>query len=95
MIDIDLHAVAAELDFLPQLEQSWAQESEHGRLDWQAEWWDLMGRLQALHDAFRSGTMSADQANRYRALAHQLSGYLPLIRRLGLAEPPVALDEVA
>src|SRR5947209_20130348 len=39
-IDIALHAIGAEADFLPELAAMWDEESPANRADWDIEWTD-------------------------------------------------------
>lgn len=62
--------------------------------DFSVRWGSLLAgtlaRLASLHDA---GRLSADQASRYRALCGELREMLPVIDRIGLVQPTVALGD--
>jgi hypothetical protein len=91
-IDLDLHAVGAEADFLPELAGAWADETDANRFVWHEEWLDLMGRLAGLEREFRGGAMTPSQEARYHALLRKLKEALPILRRLDLPLPSVPLE---
>ena len=92
-IDIGLHAIDAEADFLPELAATWDDESDLNRYVWYSEWHELMARLEDLEEAYRAGTMTAEQRERYRLLRQKLRTYLPLLQQLGLTTPSVPLED--
>jgi len=92
-IDIALHAIGAEADFLPELAAMWDEESPANRADWDIEWTDLMARLEDLEGAYRAGAMTAEQQERYCTLRRNLRAQLPLLERLGLSIPHVPLED--
>ena len=91
-IELDLRAVGADVDFLPELERDWDGETEVNRRIWHQEWWDDMGRLRGLHAAYLQGLMSTEQTEHFRALVERLRSRLPIVKRLGLVLPPVPLQ---
>lgn len=91
-IDLDLSALTAEADFLPELTAGWAAEPEANQAVWYLEWRDLLARLQHLERDYQSGGMTESQRRRYRALLGKLRQALPHFERLGLLPLPVSLD---
>lgn len=90
-IDASLRDLEAEVSFLPQLAAYWPEESETAQVSYMLEWDELMDRLRGLERDYRSGQMTSEQAERYRALLRKLEEALPIIERLGLTSPPVSL----
>jgi hypothetical protein len=90
-IDASLRDLEAEVSFLPEFAAYWPEESETAQISYMLEWDELMDRLRGLERAYRSGRMTPEQAERYRALLGKLSEALPIIERLGLTSPPVSL----
>ena len=86
-IDLDLWAVAAEVDFLPELASSWDDEPPAHRLAWEVEWWELIGRYRMLHRSWVSGAMTPEQGARFHLLAHEFRQAVPIVKRLGLPLP--------
>ncbi len=92
-IDLGLWEITAEVEFLPELAEFWAQNlQEAGQSSFPYEWHNLMGRLETLHCTYRAGQMTPLQAERYRQLLRQLHATLPLLERLGLELPRVPLE---
>lgn len=91
-IDLDLDAVRADVEDLPEVERGWGTESEPNQRAWRMEWWDVMGRVQSLHEAYTAGQMSDVQQQQYRALLDRVREMIPIIERLQLALPPVSLE---
>ena len=92
-IDLNLWAITAETDFLPELGELWAGESDTNRYVWYIEWQDLMMRLEDLEDAYRGDAMTDEQRDRYRNLRQKLRTHLPLLEQLGLTTPSVPLED--
>lgn len=90
-METDLEILEAEIAFLPELAADWENEPTPAQLDWRWEWWDLVGRLEALHAAFTDGKLTPDEAERYQALSSRLVELEPLLDRLGFPRPPLAL----
>lgn len=91
-IDLDLDAVRADVEDLPEVERGWGVESEPNQRAWRMEWWDVMGRLQSLHEAYMAEQMSDSQQQQYQTLLERVRAMLPIMKRLQLALPPVSLD---
>lgn len=91
-IESDLRNIAAEAEFLPELEAGLQEETDANRTVWHMEWRDLMDRLTRLDAAYRAGILTAAQREQYLRLIAQLRDHLPIMRRLGLPLPTVSLD---
>ena len=87
-IDNDLRIVEGEVADLPELEATWPDETPMNKIDWHYEWWDVVGRYEALRQAYLTGEMLPQQAERYCALTSQLEASIPILERLGLPLPP-------
>ena len=92
-IDINLHAIGAEADFLPELAVTWDQETAVNQYVWYIEWRELMARLEDVETAYRAGAMTAEQREWYHTLRRKLRTRLPLLTQLGLATPSVPLED--
>ena len=92
-IDLNLWAITAETDFLPELAELWADESDTNRYVWYIEWQDLMMRLAGPGGCYRSSMMTAEQQERYHTLRQKLRTHLPLLTQLGLTTPSVPLED--
>jgi hypothetical protein len=92
-IEIVLHGVTAETDFLPELAASWEDESDANRYVWYIEWHELMSRLEDVEAAYRAGALTDEQRARYHDLRRKLRTHLPLLEQLGLTTPSVPLEE--
>ena len=92
-IDLGLWEITAEVAFLPELAEFWAQNpQEAGQSSFPYEWHNLMGRLETLHCTYRAGQMTPSQAERYRQLLQALQDALPLLQRLGFTLPQISLQ---
>jgi hypothetical protein len=91
--DTRLRESEAEVDFLPELVELWAEESPVARATWYLEWWELMSRLEALEGAYRGEVMTPEQRYGYRILRRKLRDALPLLERLDLPLPTTPLDD--
>jgi hypothetical protein len=92
-IDLNLWAITAETDFLPELAELWPDETDTNRYVWYIEWQDLMMRLEDLEGCYRSGAMAEEQQARYHTLRQKLRTHLPLLTQLGLPPPSVPLED--
>lgn len=93
-IDLTLKDLHAALDDLPSLleDKERGELSEHERDVLSLEWIREVHHLRlALDPAYRSGQMTPEQAERYRALLARLSELLPVIQQLDFALPGVSL----
>ncbi|HEX5416564.1 MAG TPA: hypothetical protein VFZ25_12915 [Chloroflexota bacterium] len=69
---------------------------EDERISWSLDWDQAMGTdLRILDQADNAARLNEDQQRRYHEVIKSLREGLPLIRRLGLSEPTVPLDEAA
>lgn len=84
--------IGAELDFLPELAEQWESESIHTRLDYMLEWDELMDRLTILDQAYRSDIMTPAQQDQFDALLRKFRALHPVIQRLELYVPPIAVE---
>ena len=94
-IEIDLTAVRVALADLPLQLQEWSHASEVVLASWQIEWWDMMGRLQALGRALRLGHLNAEQEARYRLLMGDLLAAMPLVKQLDFEIPQTVLQDLS
>lgn len=92
-IDSGLHALIAEVEWLPHVEAEWANYSDLNRASFSLDWDHLLADyLTELDRYYRSGAMSAEQRARYRTLLCTITDVLPLFERLGLLPIPVSLE---
>ncbi len=94
-VQLSLDALEAGLESLIEVAAEWEQEPLPSRIDWEMEWRDLMGRMDLLDRAYRSGQLSPEQTKRYRTIARGVAAVLPTIERLGLASPPASFRDAA
>ena len=79
----DLAEVAAE----------WPELSGAERASWSLDWDQIMGSLEVVLDpAYRGGSMTPDQQERYRELLSRLRDGMPTLECLGLQRPSIRLD---
>jgi hypothetical protein len=91
-IDIGLHAIESALDDLPEIEAEWDTLPDGERASWALDWDHLMGTyLVVLHRSAGADEMTARQQSRYRRVLDRLSDSRPVIERLNLHRPPLAL----
>ncbi|HEU5424482.1 MAG TPA: hypothetical protein VFU72_13130 [Nitrolancea sp.] len=88
-VDTDLCAIAAELEFLPEMGEFWPEEPEGSRVSYSLEWDELMRRLIHLSHLERSEKLSPDQTRRLHALLRTFQALTPTIERLGLYRPAI------
>jgi len=92
-IERSLHAILAETEDLPDLLSEWDSLPDWNQYSVKLDWAHLMADyLTELHEFARTGQMSAEQQARYQVLRRALQAALPIIERLNLYRPPVALD---
>jgi hypothetical protein len=92
-IERGLRALLAEVAELPAVAAAWNAWSELERVDFSLEWDHLMAdTLTELDEGARGPLMTPEQHARYDQLRHALEHALPLIDRLGLYRPTLALD---
>ncbi|MBI3964483.1 MAG: hypothetical protein HY329_02520 [Chloroflexi bacterium] len=86
-LELSLSAIEDEVDFLPELADRWANESDAGRGSWFQEWQDLVERLGALDQSYRAGTLPLELVDRYQTLLGQLPSAVAILTRLDLPQP--------
>ena len=91
-VEIDLESLRLMILDLPEVADEWSEMGGGERASWSHDWDQLMGALKVTLDPqYRSGAMSPDQGRSYRDLLRRLEEALPIIDRLQLYPPPVAL----
>ncbi len=90
-IDTTLRAIIAEVGDLPDRASAWDNETDDNQVAFHLEWKELMDRLEGLDRACRDKQMTADQQILFRSLLRNLREALPIVERLDLYRPPVAL----
>ncbi len=92
-IESGLHALIAEVEWLPHAAAEWASFSDLNRVSFSLDWDHLLtDYLTELERYYRSGSMTAEQRVRYRGLLCKIRDALPLFERLGLLPIPVSLE---
>ena len=94
-MDIDLGMVSAEIEALRELAADPEEAEDKGRVyGFSIRWGALMsGRLLRVEHYHRAGELTEEQEGRYRELRRELGEAIPLIERLGIARPTVALED--
>lgn len=87
LMNADLDILEAEIADLPGLAAEWQEESPLNQASTRWDWWDLMGRLEAISEADRGGGLSPDEAERFRALVGAIRRLAPVLERLDLPVP--------
>lgn len=91
-VDRGLRSLLTEVADLPNLAAEWERLSDGERASIALDWDHLMATyLPELDRLYRSHEMNVEQQARYRTLLHTLHDALPIIERLALFRPPVAL----
>lgn len=92
-IERDLHHLRVEIEDLPTLAEEWDDAQESVRYDADLTWHSAMVAMrERLDPAYRSGQMTAEQAERYRDLLRKLKAALPVIEKLGFSKPDAPLE---
>jgi len=73
--------------------EQWSEKDMRNHLDRKQEWNYLMGKLEALDEAYNTGKMTAGQVAGYRELQGLLKVILPVVQWLGFSTPLVLLDD--
>ena len=94
-IDRDLEMMTSGVEALRDLASGTEMAQDGARVyDFSIRWGVLLsGRLKRLDHYYRTGALTADQAQRYRKLRHDLKDAKPQIERLGVAKPTVPLED--
>jgi len=94
-IHVDLDLLFAHVKALRELASDPDQSHNSARVyDFSIRWGTLLyGRLERLAYYHRRGELAPDERARYESLRCELREVLPLVERLGLARPRVALED--
>jgi hypothetical protein len=94
-VNADLDLMFAALKALRELASDPSKAQDSARVyDFSIRWGTLLhGRLERLTYYHGRGELAPDDQERYQALRSALRDSLPLVERLGLALPSVALDD--
>ncbi len=94
-IDADLSMLSAEIEALRELASDPEGKKDGARIyDFNVRWGTLMsGRLLRVEHYHRAGELTEEQERRYRELRRELGEAMPLIERLGITRPAVALED--
>lgn len=94
-VDADLDLMFAQVKALRQLGSDAERSGPSARVyDFSIRWGTLLhGRLQRLVYYHRQGRLAPHEQERYELLRGELRDVLPLLERLRLAQPSVALDD--
>ena len=91
-VEIELNSLDLMLADLPEVSEEWSHLPEGERVSWSRDWDQLMGSLRAvLEPAYRAGSMTIEQRERYRRILCALETSLPTLERIGLYTPPMLL----
>jgi hypothetical protein len=92
-IERSLHALIAELDWLPNTVAEWDEMSDGEQVSISLDWDHLIADyLTELDEFYRADKMSMEQRERYYVLLQKLRDARPLFERLNLYRPMVSLD---
>ena len=92
-VERSLHALIAEIDWLPNTAAEWDGMSEGEQVSISLDWDHLIADYLTELDAFyHAGKMSMEQRERYHILLQKLRDAQPLFERLNLYRPTVSLD---
>jgi hypothetical protein len=92
-IETGLHALIAEVDWLPNTAAEWDTLSDAAQVSIALDWDHLIGTYLAELDRFyHAGTMTTVQRERYDVLLQKLRDAQPLFERLNLYRPTISLD---
>ncbi|MBV8541592.1 MAG: hypothetical protein JO063_13315 [Pseudonocardiales bacterium] len=94
-VDADLDLMFAAVEALRELASDPDSAQDSARVyDFSIRWGTLLhGRLERLAHYHRRGELAPPEQERYQSLRSELRRSLPLVRRLGLACPRVALGD--
>lgn len=94
-VDNDLDLIFAQVQALHELASDPDKAQDSARVyDFSIRWGTLLhGRLERLAYYHGRAQLAPDEQQRYATLRSELRAALPLVERLGLARPSVALDD--
>ncbi len=93
LIDFELDILNRALNGVLDLAEVEEAEPDSVRYHEMLVWNSKMSRLKLdLDPAYRTGRMTPEQQQRYRALLVRFTDALPIIERLGFAKPHVSLE---
>lgn len=86
-IDFDLRIARLMIEDLPELEQTWPEETPENQFIAMQEWENTLAQLRSLRDARQHAQMTDDQQRRYEGVLASLRAARPILDRLGLVTP--------
>ena len=86
-IDLNLRAIAAEIEDLSTIEAEWPHMLDDHKAAFLLEWDEMVARLENLDRAFRTAQMTSAQQSHFRELLRKLDGAAPIVERIGLVRP--------
>lgn len=93
-IETGLHALIAEVDWLPNTADEWETLSDTEQVSISLDWDHLIATyLTELDEFYHAGKMTAEQRERYHLLLHKLRDAQPIFERLNLYRPTISLDD--
>ena len=92
-VERGLHALIAELDWLPNTAAEWDVLSDTEQVSISLDWDHLIADYRTeLDEFYHAGTMTMQQRERYHVLLHKLREAQPIFERLNLYRPTISLD---
>lgn len=92
-IDSGLHALIAEVEWLPHVQEQWASFSDMNRASFSLDWDHLLADyLTELDRYYRSRAMTEQQQAQYLILLTKITDAQPLFERFGLLPITVSLE---
>ncbi len=92
-VSLELASLRLMIGDLADVAAEWPELSGAGRAAWSLDWDQIMGSLEGVLDpAYRAGSMTPDQRERYRELLSRLRDGTPTLERLGLQRPSIQLE---
>ena len=92
-VDLELESMRLMIDDLADVATEWPELSGAERAAWSLDWDQVMGSLEAVLDpAYRVGSMTPDQQERYRELLSRLRDETPTLECLGQQRPTIPLE---
>ena len=92
-VNLELESSRLLIGDLADVAAEWSELSGAERASCSLDWDQIMGSLEAvLEPAYRAGSMTSDQQERYRELQSRLRDVTPTLECLGLQRPSIPLD---